>query len=254
MSTDDAIRGETVTDEDITTDDDTASAPETYFHKVAGPTRSYAYPADGTDLDGAADEKPMAGDPAVTDPDLPPVATGYTGTADYTASADAPGVEAPSVDNAATDADLDDADLDDPDLDNADLDDVPVMADAGGDDMTDTDLAETTPPVAGSPAPIADSTPSDNGRITAPVSSTSESLLGDTSGLTERWRQAAAEFVDDPRAAASHAADVAADAVTMLETALRERRVAWDSNGNGDTEALRQAVLGYRRILDKLLS
>jgi len=52
---------------------------------------------------------------------------------------------------------------------------------------------------------------------------------------------------------------VAAEAVTRLEAALREQRAAWDGNanrnGNGtDTEALRQAMLGYRRFLDRLLS
>jgi len=215
MSTDDVIRGETTVD-DMTADEDTASAPETFFQKVAGRPRRHGYAPDG-----ATDETPtsgdvMAGDPTVTDPDLPPVATGYTG-----------GTDATGVDAYGTDADITDADLDD-----ADLDQVPVLASSGT-------------PLAGN---------------TTPVSSTSESLIGDASSLTERWRQVAAEFVDDPRAAAGQAADVAADAVTMLETSLRERRAAWEgngngtSNGNGDTEAMRQAVLGYRRILDKLLS
>ena len=113
-------------------------------------------------------------------------------------------------------------------------------------DIAAAELVETTPPAEPTVTAVS---------VTA-ASVAPESLLGDTSALTQQWKQAAAQFVDDPRASAGQAADVVSEAVTMLQTALRERRAAWDGSGNSqaDTEALRQAVLGYRHILDQLLS
>jgi hypothetical protein len=64
--------------------------------------------------------------------------------------------------------------------------------------------------------------------------------------------------VDDPRASVGAAAQVVADAVGRLEAALRERQQAirrqWDGNGASDTESLRQAMLVYRRLLDRIVS
>jgi hypothetical protein len=206
MSTDNVIAGQVVqADDDTAADENLPSAPETYFHKVAGPQRSTAYSPGYT-----ADETPVAADPTATDPDLPVVDT-------------------------TTDPDL-------------------QAAGSDVDELDDTELDDSTPPTSTLPT----STLPASSSVTA-ASEPRESLLGDASTLMEHWRQAAVEFVDDPRASVSQAAEVAAEAVTRLEAALREQRAAWDGNanrnGNGtDTEALRQAMLGYRRFLDRLLS
>ena len=227
MSTDNVIAGQVVqADDDTAAEENAPPAPETYFHKVAGPQRSDTY------LPGyAADETPVASDPTATDPDLPAV--------DPTAAG-------PDLPAAASD--VDDADY----LDDAnELDDV-----ADPDDANELDdpapVADALP--AGSALPTGSALPA-GGSVTV-TSGAPEGLLGDTTTLMEQWRQAAVEFVDDPRASVGHAADVAAEAVSRLEAALRDRRSAWDGNGNGqtDTEALRQAILGYRRFLDRLLS
>lgn len=201
MNTDNVIAGQVVeVDDDTAADENVPPAPETYFHKVAGPQRSTAY-SPGY----AADETPVAADPTATDPDLP------------------------VVDTTAADA---------------------------GDPYDADEAAEREEPVPAASA-VPASAVSASGSVTA-VSDTPGSLFGDTTTLMEQWRQAAVEFVDDPRTAVSHAADVAAEAVSRLETALRDQRTAWDGNGNGhgqtDTEVLRQAILGYRRFLDKLVS
>jgi hypothetical protein len=222
MSTDNIIAGQVVqADDDTAADESVPPAPETYFHKVAGPQRSTTY-SPGY----AAEETPVAADPAATDPDLPAV--------DAAADPDLPAAGS-DVDNAPY---VDDANQ----LDDAnELDDV-----ADPHDMDELD----------NPAPVASALPAD-GSVTA-VSDAPKSLLGDTTTLMAQWRQAAVEFVDDPRASVSHAADVAAEAVSRLETVLCEQRAAWDGNGTGngqtDTEALRQAILGYRRFLDRLVS
>jgi hypothetical protein len=216
MSTDNVIAGQVVqADDDTAADENLPSAPETYFHKVAGPQRSTAYSPGYT-----ADETPVAADPTATDPDLPVVDT-------------------------TTDPDLQAAGSDVDELDDTAVSSTP---------LDDTALDDSTPPTSTLPT----STLPASSSVTA-ASEPRESLLGDASTLMEHWRQAAVEFVDDPRASVSQAAEVAAEAVTRLEAALREQRAAWDGNanrnGNGtDTEALRQAMLGYRRFLDRLLS
>ncbi|HLK00781.1 MAG TPA: hypothetical protein VKU39_12850 [Streptosporangiaceae bacterium] len=78
-------------------------------------------------------------------------------------------------------------------------------------------------------------------------------LLGAAAGeLRNRWRQVAASFVDDPRAAVSGATDVVSEAISRWRAAIRDREQAL--GGDADTEELRQAMLGYRRLLDTLLS
>jgi hypothetical protein len=249
MSSDnDVIAGEVVqTDDDMATDEDQAQAPETYFHKVAGPQRSYTYPpAD------AADEQPVAVDPATTDPDLPVALDELDDTDDLDDSGTPVTVTEP-VNVTEADDELDDVtepvNVTEPVADELVVDEAVTVDEADEDDepVAEAVLVETAPPVEPSVTPVSTATT---------VSTTPESLLGDTSVLMQEWRQAAAQFVDDPQAAAGQAADVVAEAVTMLETAVRDLRASWDGGGNGqpDTEALRQTVLGYRRILDKLVS
>jgi hypothetical protein len=86
-----------------------------------------------------------------------------------------------------------------------------------------------------------------------------EPLLGEDAGrIREEWRQVQGSFVDDPLASLTSAAGVVADATARLESVLRERqrtlRDTWEGNGQADTETLRQLMLVYRRLLNKLIS
>jgi len=69
-----------------------------------------------------------------------------------------------------------------------------------------------------------------------------------------QWKHAQAEFLDDPHAAITEAANVVAEAAGRLEAALRARRSTWDSDGKPDTETMRQGMLEYRRLFDMLVS
>jgi len=156
MSTDNVIAGQVVqADDDTAADENLPSAPETYFHKVAGPQRSTAYSPGYT-----ADETPVAADPTATDPDLPVVDT----TTD------------PDLQAAGSDVDeLDDTAVSSTPLDDTALDDT---------ELDDSTLPTSTLPTSTLPA---------SSSVTA-ASEPRESLLGDASTLMEHWRQAAVEF------------------------------------------------------------
>ena len=96
-------------------------------------------------------------------------------------------------------------------------------------------------------------------------------LLGDAVGLRASWQQAAAEFVDDPRAAVADAAELVEHTAQTLIGALRERqrqlRGQWENgtaagggsiatagaaNGTVDTEELRQLMQSYRALFNQL--
>jgi hypothetical protein len=97
-------------------------------------------------------------------------------------------------------------------------------------------------------------------------------LLGDSVTLKANWQQAAAEFVDDPRAAVAEAADLVEHTAQTLVGALQQRqrqlRGQWESgtatgvNGsNGttsqaadtaDTEELRHLMQSYRALFNQL--
>jgi hypothetical protein len=226
---------------------------------------------------------PAATDPAVTDPDLP-VATDLTDR-----DTDVPDA-VPDAD--LRDADLQDDDVPVtgrhafPDADTTEpaasdsatpdfpapesavpesavpVDAVPVDA-VSGSTVADTAVPVAAVPEAVSPAaganvraPMA-RRPGDETNLTSSVTA-DDSLLGDSGPLLAQWKQAQAGFVEDPRASLNEAAGVVADAASMLEAAIRERqenlRGEWDVSGKADTETLRQAMLVYRRLLDKLVS
>jgi hypothetical protein len=97
-------------------------------------------------------------------------------------------------------------------------------------------------------------------------------LLGDSVTLKASWQQAAAEFVDDPRAAVAEAAELVEHTAQTLVGALQQRqrqlRGQWESgtatgvNGsNGttdqagdtvDTEELRHLMQSYRALFNQL--
>jgi hypothetical protein len=79
---------------------------------------------------------------------------------------------------------------------------------------------------------------------------------GDAQGFRTRWHEVQLRFVDDPRAAAQEAEELAGAAVEALTTAVtahRDRLAGWHSASNGGTEELRLAILRYRDFLDRVL-
>jgi len=94
-------------------------------------------------------------------------------------------------------------------------------------------------------------------------------LLGDSVTLKASWQQAAAEFVDDPRAAVAEAASLVEQTAQTLVGALQQRqrqlRGQWENgsangvNGTtdqlvsmGDTEELRHLMQSYRALFNQL--
>jgi hypothetical protein len=278
---DDDTLDEGIADEQVRT-----PAPETYLHKVAGPRTYQAPPPEHPDEadDAALEDRataadpatayPATADPATTDPDLP-VATDLSDRDTDLPDTDLPDTDLPDTD--LPDTDLPDTDLRDADMrDNDQLDsDVPAAgrhafpdADSTESAVPESAVPDTTVPdstVPGSVSPAAEANgrapmarrPGDETNLTPSVTS-EDSLLGDSGALLAQWKQAQAGFVEDPRASVNEAAGVVADAASMLEAAIRERqenlRGEWDGDGKADTETLRQAMLVYRRLLDKLVS
>ena len=103
-------------------------------------------------------------------------------------------------------------------------------------------------------------------------------LLGDPVGLRASWQQAAAEFVDDPRAAVADAAELVEHTAQTLIGALQQRqrqlRGQWETgttagatgsgatgatsatggsaSGTFDTEELRHLMQSYRALFNQL--
>jgi hypothetical protein len=77
--------------------------------------------------------------------------------------------------------------------------------------------------------------------------------------LRARWHEVQVTFVDNPKAAAEQAETLVDEAARQLSEALSAHRSqaasTWrSSNGEGDTERLRQAVQRYRDVFDRLLA
>ena len=97
-------------------------------------------------------------------------------------------------------------------------------------------------------------------------------LLGDAVGLRASWQQAAAEFVDDPRAAVADAAELVEHTAQTLIGAVQQRqrqlRGQWETgteagvsgsdatlggaSGTVDTEELRHLMQSYRALFNQL--
>ena len=71
------------------------------------------------------------------------------------------------------------------------------------------------------------------------------------------WVRIQSGFVDDPQASVTEAADLVAQISGSLVSAVQERertlRGSWESGGNADTEALRNALREYRSFLERLM-
>jgi len=79
-----------------------------------------------------------------------------------------------------------------------------------------------------------------------------------TQDLRNRWQDAQAGFVDEPRTAVQHADELVAQAMKRLaETFADERQkleAQWDRGGDVSTEDLRLALQRYRSFFQRLLS
>lgn len=80
-------------------------------------------------------------------------------------------------------------------------------------------------------------------------------LGSDPEQLHERWTAIQATFVDDPRGSVTSAADLLTEVISTFVTSVQERetglRGEWDRD-DVDTEGLRNALRGYRALLDQL--
>ena len=76
-----------------------------------------------------------------------------------------------------------------------------------------------------------------------------------TAGLSARWHEIQAVFVDDPRSSAEMAAGLVDDSFQALVASVREQQdsllAAWHGE-NAGTEELRAAVQHYRAFGDRL--
>jgi hypothetical protein len=287
MNPDRVIPGQVVED-----DDETDSRPpqpqETFLHKVASaPLGSAGRHAAGntgydtanadddteviTPADAAEVNDPAPASPADTDADdledadMPtvPVAgnSAYKPADDIPADdppvADVDVVEEPDVLDAA-EADADDAGVP-AETDTVVAAETATFTPAETDTETGTEDANVDAGVAG-PATTVAATATVTPAVPAqPSPAGDEPLLGGAAAtVREEWRQVQASFVDDPRASVTAAAGLVADVTAKLESLLRERqrslRGTSDSNGQPDTETLRQLMLSYRRLLTKLIS
>jgi hypothetical protein len=85
-------------------------------------------------------------------------------------------------------------------------------------------------------------------------------LLGsaDEERFRQRWGDAQARFVDDPREAVRSADGLVAELMQSLAQGFSEHKARleseWQRGGDPDTEELRQALQRYRSFFDRLLS
>jgi hypothetical protein len=80
----------------------------------------------------------------------------------------------------------------------------------------------------------------------------------ETASFRSQWQDVQASFVDDPRNAVKHADELVASTIRRLAETFSDEKAkleaAWAQGGEGDTEALRQALRRYRSFFDRLLS
>ncbi|HUA28213.1 MAG TPA: hypothetical protein VMC03_04965 [Streptosporangiaceae bacterium] len=154
------------------------------------------------------------------------------------------------------------ADREDEDEDDDELDpDAVIIAEV----VEEPDDDEAPEPVAGfvrTPAasPESATAPGDEAGTSAEDARTAASAAGlgsDPEQLHEQWSAIQSSFVDDPRASVSAAAELVNEAITSLVARIQERERAlrgdWERDG-ADTENLRNALRGYRGLLDQVVA
>jgi len=125
----------------------------------------------------------------------------------------------------------------------------------------------SVPPLQTTPAPVPSPRAADEDALVAPAAPERDfaaPLLGDAAELRARWQRVQGDFVDDPRAAVSSAADLVGQTGESLMEALRQRqqqlRTLWERGADGspaaatapDTEELRLMMQRYRALFNEL--
>ncbi|MFC4913862.1 hypothetical protein [Actinomadura gamaensis] len=131
---------------------------------------------------------------------------------------------------------------------------------AGRPPETDPNTPDTAPIVAGHPHG------GDDGGATRspeprPDGSVESRLLADAEAgrFRERWHEVQAGFVDDPEESVRKADELTAEVVNAIGQALTSRKHELDErwrnekDAPSDTERLRQALRGYRTLVDRML-
>jgi hypothetical protein len=82
-------------------------------------------------------------------------------------------------------------------------------------------------------------------------------MAGDPEQLHERWAVIQSTFVDDPRGSVTSAAALVNEVIDTVVASAKQRenglRGGWERDGV-DTEGLRNALRGYRALLDQLVT
>jgi hypothetical protein len=136
--------------------------------------------------------------------------------------------------------------------------------------LDDTAVDDTTFPAS---VPVTETVPASEAPLPQATDFDPNSpLLGDSVSLRASWQQAAAEFVDDPRAAVADAAELVEHTAQTLIGALQQRqrqlRGRWETgtaaevngsdatldetSGTVDTEELRHLMQSYRALFNQL--
>jgi hypothetical protein len=143
-------------------------------------------------------------------------------------------------------------------------DDVPVMADNEGyadgsqryEDAADDLVAE--PAISGQAVPGA---ADDGDRGSVPAGRGSRASLledGELRGITMRWKDIQAEFVDEPQKAVQEADALVAELMQRLAVMFAAERAElenrWAGGDQVSTEDLRQGLRRYRSFFERLLA
>ena len=119
-----------------------------------------------------------------------------------------------------------------------------------------TDTTRLGAPATGAHAAPAAATPAGSGASPG-AATTGATLVTNADEYRASWVRIQSGFVDDPQASVTEAADLVAQISGSLVSAVRERertlRGSWESGGNADTEALRNALREYRSFLERLM-
>ena len=146
----------------------------------------------------------------------------------------------------------------------------PVEADETSEPVEASETDETDEPVAPDEVDLrvneptgvggdgAAATATDTGAELAATGTSVVTLLGEATGLRQRWETVQAGFVDDPRGAVQAADDMVTTAVAEMEAVIDGLRAElagrWRDDPTASTDALLRAFQGYRAVFERVLS
>jgi hypothetical protein len=137
----------------------------------------------------------------------------------------------------------------------------PVPAEARPADPAEARLADPVPAGADSVQPAPAASAARPAPAAATVADTVPDRAGQTAGdpeqLHQRWAAIQSTFVDDPRGSVTSAAALVTEVIDTVVASAKQResglRGGWEGDGV-DTEGLRNALRGYRALLDQLVA